>query len=351
MRLKAIPASWIVLFTIINALVFSVARGAFAQEVTSKAGTASAQFLKIGVGARATAMGGAFAALADDATALHWNPAGLVQIDNIAFSSSHLEWFADISHDFAGLAVPVGGSGVIGLSATLFNIGEIEITTIQEPRGTGLFYDASDVAVALTYAHSMTDRFSAGVTVKFVHQRIYNESASTFAVDIGTLLVTPLKGLRIGMQFSNFGSKLKLDGRDLIRAYDPNERNTRNAGVESRLSTEPWELPVNFRVGIALDIIGGANGVYHSAVNRLTFAADGNHPNDGPETGNFGLEYSWRDILSARMGYRFNYDLEDLTYGGGLQIPLKGARLRLDYAFAAFGELDDIHHFTFGLEF
>jgi hypothetical protein len=322
----------------------------FAQDV-NKAGTSSAQFLKIGIGARAMAMGGAFGALVDDASAMYWNPAGLVGVQRVAFFGSHLEWFADITHDFAGLAVPVGDNNVLGLSATLLNMGEIEITTIQEPRGTGLFYDASDVAVALSYARRLTDRFSVGLTGKFVYESIYNETASTFALDIGTRLETPFKGLKIGMHFSNFGGKLRLDGRDLIRAHDPNPRNTRNSGVESKLATEPWELPVNFRVGIALDIMGEQNAFITSAANRLTFAADGNHPNDGPETGNFGLEYSWRNTIYGRAGYRYNYDLEDLTYGGGLQIPLAKARLRLDYALAAFGELDDVHYFSFGFEF
>lgn len=337
----------------ITAVVIAVLllKPALPQESTSKAGTAGAQFLKIGVGARAMALAGAFGAVADDPSALYWNPAGLTKVRRLSFFGTHLQWFADLSHQFAGLVVPVGEHNTLGLSATFLNTGEIEITTIQEPAGTGFFYDASDVAIGLSYARQLTDRFSVGLTGKFVQQSIYNESASAFAVDIGTLLHTGFRGLKIGMQLSNFGGKLKLDGRDLIRSYDTNPRNTRNPGVESRLATEPWDLPLNFRVGVAMDVVGDGNSFLQSEASRLTVAVDGNHPIDGPEVAHFGVEYRWHSVLSLRGGYRLNYDVQDLTYGAGLQVPISEASFFFDFATTDLNDLGTVNFFSVRLEF
>jgi long-subunit fatty acid transport protein len=95
---------------------------------TNKAGTTAAQFLKIGVGARGTAMAGAVSAVIDDASALYWNPAGLLELSRLSLHATHTKWIADIDHEYAGLVVPVGDNSRLGISATLLTVGEIEIT-------------------------------------------------------------------------------------------------------------------------------------------------------------------------------------------------------------------------------
>ncbi|HDP98029.1 MAG TPA: PorV/PorQ family protein [bacterium] len=317
-----------------------------------KVGTSAAQFLKIGVGARALALGGAFGALANDASTVYWNPAGMITLDKIAWTGSHTKWFADINHQFTALVIPFSGSSsALGLSATFITMGEEEITTETSPRGTGFFWDANDIAVGISYARWMTNRFALGITMKYISQNIYNESASTVAVDVGTYLRTGYKGIIIGMSFSNFGGTLKLSGRDLIRPYDPNPANTLSTNVDSRLYTEPWPLPVNFRVAIAMELVGATDGFFSSFDNRLTLAIDGLHPNDDTEKLNLGFEYSWREMFFARLGYGTGYDLNELAYGGGLKFGAAGSIFTFDYAFAPYGELDNIHHFTIGLEF
>ena len=82
-----------------------------------KVGTSAAQFLKIGVGARAVALAGAFGAIASDASTIYWNPAGMATLDNISWTGSHTNWFADISHQYTGLVVPTGNNASIGFSA------------------------------------------------------------------------------------------------------------------------------------------------------------------------------------------------------------------------------------------
>lgn len=316
-----------------------------------KVGTAAAQFLKIGVGARAVALGGAYSAVSNDASSLYWNPAGMATMDKISWTGSHANWIADISHQFSGVIIPMGQGSAFGLSATFTSMDDEEITSETAPQGTGYFWDASDVAVGLSYARWMTDRFALGVTLKYVSQKIWNEGASTFAVDVGTYLRTNYKGIVIGMCFSNFGGSLQLQGRDLIREFDPNPRNTLNADVDTRLHTEPWPLPVNFRVGVAMDLVGSSDNLIVSNDSRLTFAVDGTHPNDDSEKLNLGLEYGWKEIFFARVGYGIGYDLTTIAYGGGLNFKIGNSNLIFDYALAPFSDLGNIHFFTIGLDF
>lgn len=322
-----------------------------AEEGFGKMGTAAAQFLKIGVGARAMALGGAYGAMANDATTVYWNPAGMVNLPRIAWTGTYTRWFADVAHQHTGLVVPWGPGAAVGFSAVLVSMDEEEITTETAPRGTGYYWDAHDVAVGLSYARWMTDRFALGVTVKYVAQRVWNESASTFAVDVGTYLNTGYKGLVIGMCFANFGGSLQLEGRDLIRPYDPNPASTQNSSVDARLHTQPWSLPVLFRVGVAMDVLGKGDRLLSSEVNRLTVAIDGNHPNDDNEKLNVGLEYAWRESAFLRLGYGIGYDVAGFAYGGGVRVAVGGAVLRCDYALAPYGELDLVQYLTVGLEF
>lgn len=316
-----------------------------------KVGTSAAQFLKIGVGARALALGGANGAVANDANSIYWNPAGMVMLEKVTWTGSHTNWLVDVSHQFTGLVLPFGDGSAIGFGAVFTSMDEEEITTETAPQGTGFFWDASDIAVSLSYARWMSNRFSIGVNLKYVSQKIWNESASTFAIDVGTYLRTGYKGIVIGMCFSNFGGSLQLKGRDLIREYDPNPRNTLNADVDTRLHTEPWPLPVNFRVGVAMDIVGAGDNVITSNDSRCTFAIDGNHPNDDSEKLNFGLEYSWKETLFARFGYGVGYDLANFSYGGGLKFKISESNFYFDYALAPLHDFGNIHFFTVGFDF
>jgi len=317
----------------------------------SKVGTAAAQFLKIGIGARAMGMGETFAAVANDATTLYWNPAGLTNLSGISLAVSHSVWFADISHDFVGLAVPWGSSDVLGISAIALNTSEQEVTTVDQPDGAGIFYDVSDIAIGLSYARALTDRFSSGMTVKFIQQNAYNETASSVAIDIGTHLKTGYHGLTIAMCLSNFGGKMQLQGRDLITVVDIDQDIEGNYNTDARLKTEPWPLPLNFRVGIAVDILGSSEAFMPMERNRLTLAIDANHPNDNDERLNFGGEYSWNEILFARVGYKINYDVEKWAFGGGLKFYIGQQKIRVDYAMVDFGDLGKVSRFSAELSF
>jgi hypothetical protein len=314
----------------------------------SKVGTAAAQFLKIGVGARAMGMGETFAAVANDASTLFWNPAGMTNLSGISLIVSHSEWFADLSHDYAGFSFSWGNRNALGVSAIALNTPEQEVTTITQPEGAGIYYDVGDIALGLSYARALTDRFSTGVTVKYIQQNAFNETASTIAFDLGTYLRTGFHGLTIGMCLSNFGGRLQLDGRDLIAKSDINPELAGNFEVDSRLKTEAWPLPLNFRVGVALNVLGA---LFPAEQNRLTLALDGNHPKDNVERVNFGAEYAWKETLFARAGYKLNYDAEKWAFGGGLKFKVSRQLFALDYALVDFGELGKVSRFSLELHF
>jgi hypothetical protein len=320
-------------------------------DVSNKSGTAAAQFLKIGVGARPMALAGAYVAAVNDAYSLYWNPAGITLVDKISLVGAYTNWFADIKHQFLGLVIPINETSGVGFQATFLNMDAMEITTVENPHGTGEFFDAYDISMGVSYGIRLTEHFSVGFTGKYIEQTIYNESASTFAFDIGSMLEIPYKGLKLGMRMANFGGKMQMDGRDLNREYDMNPNNTFNVGVESRLKTQPWDLPVIFQAGLATDIVGKGDTFYNSELNRVTFSVDGSHPTDSPEFVSFGLEWEYSEIIALRTGYKLNRDVEKIFYGVGLNVPMSGTNFKFDYGVASFDELDYVHIFSGSLEF
>jgi hypothetical protein len=336
---------------VLSVLIIFAVNFVHAQE-TNKAGTSVAQFLKIGVGAKEVAMAGATAGLVDDETSMYWNPAGLVNVKKIGVYASYTDWFADVKHNFFGFVIPVGDNQAIGINATVLSMDEMEITTELEPKGTGEFFDASDAAIGVTYSVQLVDFFSFGSTVKYITQSIYNETASSFALDLGTRLNTGFAGIKIGMSFTNFGGKLKLEGRDLLKTYDPNPNNSANNGVKSDLRTEEWEMPTNFRVGIGWDVIGSYDAASLSNEHSMKLALDANHPNDAPENVAVGMEYAWKKMLAIRGGYHFNDDVRSWVVGFGLNWDVPNTlKIGVDYAYAELERLGDTHSFSMRLGF
>jgi hypothetical protein len=317
----------------------------------SKVGTAAAQFLKIGVGARSAALGGTFAAINNDVDALYWNPAGIASIDEASISVSHTTWIAEISHNFAGVVIPIGSQEAIGLSAIGLTAPEQEITTVENPGGTGIYYKVGDYAFGVSYARNLTDRFAFGVTVKYIQQNLYNETASGFALDLGTSMKTGFYGMTIAMAASNFGTNLKLEGTDLISTADINKSLSGDYNPSSNLTTEEYPLPLNFRVGVALNIVGTDEGIIVTDKHRFTLAVDGNHPNDNNERANIGSEYSYDETFFLRAGYKINYDIEKWSFGAGIKTSIAGKLISVDYALADYNDFGTVSRFTVGLRF
>jgi len=298
-----------------------------------KVATTAAPFLKMGVGARAVSMGGGFVALANDGSSIYWNPAGMTHTQGMTISASHNDWMLDLSHDYVGFIISTSPNGKIGLSVTSLTMGEQPVRTLQNPEGTGIKYGVQDLNFNLAYARRITDRLSFGMTLKMVQLQAFNESARSFAMDIGSILETDFYGLKIGMALSNFGGDIQYAGRDLIVDTDIDTDIDGNYNSDADLRTEPWPLPLMVRIGVSMDIVGSDEAVMKSSMSRLTMALDADHPNDGPEHLNGGLEYSYREMVFLRAGYRHKYDLESFTMGVGTQLELRGlGKVRVDYA-------------------
>lgn len=312
----------------------------------SRTGTVAGAFLAIGVGPRPAALGGAFTAVADDATALYWNPAGLAALPSGELVTAHSEWLADVNHDYVGVALPFAG-GVVGASVTLLGVPEMVVRTEQNQDGTGETFDAADLAVGLSYGRAITDRFSLGGTVKFIQQRIWHSSATGLAVDLGTQFRTDFfGGLTIGAAITNFGTDLQLDGRDLRTAVDPDPTQDGNNGeVPADYALEAWSLPLDFKIGVVARPL-------RTRMNEVTVAVDALHPSANYESVNAGVEYGFRQRLYFRGGFQglFLQDAEGgLALGVGVRQPLpyRDGLAKLDYAFRDAGRLGRVH--TIGL--
>ncbi|NCQ18683.1 MAG: UPF0164 family protein, partial [Ignavibacteria bacterium] len=237
---------------IINLLIF-VTAFSFAQ---TKVGSTAAPFLNIGVGSRPVAMGGAFSATANDITSLYWNPAGISRIEGNEAFFAHTKWFADITYNWAGASLNLGDLGAVGLSLTYLDYGKMEVTTMREPDGTGEMFSAKDYSLAVTYAYNLTDRFSIGGNLKYINESIWNSSASAVAVDLGILFNSDLYGLRMAATITNFGTDMRMDGKDLYVLHDINSTiYGNNEQILATLKTDDFPLPLTFRVGVAMDVL------------------------------------------------------------------------------------------------
>lgn len=314
-------------------------------EIT-KVGTTIGNFLKFEVGPRAAGLGGAYVGLANDITTMAWNPAGISNLSGMSFGVSHARLYAGISHSFIGFTFPVDNTNMLGLSVIYLNSGDMEVTTIDFPDGTGEHFNVQDLAFGLTYSRKMTDFLSLGITGKLVREQIYREVAQAITFDIGSYFDTGVLNTILGMSISNFSGEMKLDGPDLDTVSDINTGNQGNRETGSRLMTESWPLPLTFRMGIRTDIIGGLSHLGAGSAHRLSVLADANDPVDHKMRGNFGMEYIWSDLISLRAGYHSGYDTAGLAGGFGLKFDTNGTKVRFDYALSNYGLLDYVHQFA-----
>ena len=290
----------------------------------SKVGTTAANFLKVGVGPRAIAMGAAYSAIADDATSVFWNPAGIVYVDRFSFYAGFIDWIMDLKLTQASFA---GTNSKIGSCAVFVNtlrMDNIAVTTMLEPEGDGTYAGASDMVMGFSLARILSESFSMGVSAKLIASKVANESAMGQALDIGTIFTPGWRDLRIGMSLMHFGTKMKLNGRDLDIVSDIDPLLGLDAPGEGRLRTQSWDMPTTFRLGAAMTLINKKNY-------SLVFSFDGVHATDTKEVFNSGFEFILGPIV-LRNGLGIGYDQNRISFGGGYSYSKDFRDYHTDYA-------------------
>jgi opacity protein-like surface antigen len=317
----------------------------------SRRGTAAAAMLEISVGARAEALGGAFVAIADDPSALYWNPAGITKIKSLSVQATKTDWLVGTSFNAIDLVIPLAGmSSSLGVHLAMLDYGENPVRTIFRPEGTGEVYSASDLVAGVYWALSITQYFSVGVGLKYFNQRIWHVSGSTAAVDMGILFETPIKGFRLGGSISNLGPDFGLSGRDLTRVADADGREDdtyNNDNVPIQLATEDFPLPLLFRFGVAYQVDFSSDYI-------VQFAANVNHPSNDKESLDLGVEANVFQSFYLRAGYRSlfaDYAANGLTLGGGLKYGFAEiVNITVDYAWSDWSILESVNRFTLGVD-
>jgi hypothetical protein len=341
-------------FSLLAALCFGVlTSGATAQENPfgeqehefSKIGAGTGTFLNMPVGARALSLGSGFAGVADDPSALYWNPAGIMQVEGASGSYSYTSLFAGMSHNFASATFPVGEGYKVGLSAIAFSSGEIEETTMFQQEGTGARYTATDLAFGLSFAGQLTDQFAFGVTGKFVNLGIANVSANGVAFDVGTMYRPGLLGLRIGFSVSNLSAPLKYTGSDLTHRgqVDPV---TGNQAADVQLEAIEASLPLIFRAGVSSNVLEGDD------MNQLLLSTEFSTSSAAPEHVAVGAEYVWNNLVAARLGVQVGSpDAYNITGGVGLKYETGSFYGTLDYGIKPHQTLGLINQITASVRF
>ena len=351
----------IILMMVAVALVAS-AVPSFGQ--ANKVGTVGFKFLDIGVGARAQAMGEAYTAIADDASAVFWNPAGIANVEKADLFAGYTKWPADIYLYSVSLAskvnVPAIGPSSLALSGTILNTGLMNRTTEYDPDGnySGTFA-FEDYYFGLTMGKYLTDRFAFGATFKVVHEKIAEWDQNNWAVDIGTYYETGFKSIRIGMAILNFGPDKVFtvnEDYDALTDEDPldgvSQDDDNLDGEIDGLDLDGEDviqkdtpMPLTFRVGVAMDVL-------QTESSKATVVAELAHPPDNEERYQFGGEYWFADMLAVRAGWQLNLDEGGFTAGAGFKLPFSGSSVfSIDYAYNDFGRLTQVHRVSTSIRF
>jgi hypothetical protein len=376
---KLTAPGWLFAFGLLNALPAVAAAQnntgqPVGQEDNTSYGTTSAEFLLLGAGARGTALGSSFAAIATDVSALYYNPAGVAMLDRPGLMIGTYDYVADTRYSWGGVAFPFsGGARTLGFQLGTFGFKDQPIYTEDQPNGTGGTYSVNQTFVGATFAQNFSDRFSAGITAKYVDDRLGTVSGSAFAVDFGTNFHASLNNHPVKFSFvlANLGSNLSYTGTGLggnvARDPLPGEDPVPTLPQQANLLTKDFPLPTTFRVGLAYDIITGEN-------NRLTALGDFNQPNNNKPGFAFGSEWQSQKIGGSNFGFAlrgsYSYtgannldpqssttalsdeeNLQGLAFGGGLMYGGNGNGfgLSLDYAYKYLGILGPTNFFSFSL--
>jgi hypothetical protein len=360
---------------LLSAVLAATAAAQAAVDNTTYGGT-SGEFLLLGAGARGAALGNAYAALVNDVSALYYNPGGLAQMSRPGAMVSTYSYIAQTRYTWAGVAFPMsGGARAVGVSVGTFGFSDQPVYTLDNPDGNGETYSVAETFIAGTYSQNFSDRFSAGFSAKLISDKLGRTAATGFAVDFGTnfhaaIGSRPIRGAFI---IENLGTNLKHTGSGLdqtvIRTPPQGTVGVPQEPQPAQLKTSGWNLPVLFRVGVALDAL-------NEGQNRVTLLAEFTQPNNNKPGAGGGLEYALSNIgnsgfsIAARgsytiqpansldpgsaAGFTSQYNSSSLTSygiaaGGGIGYTHGNFKLGFDYAYRNLGPLGGTNYLSFSL--
>lgn len=276
-------------------------------------GSSGLTFLKLGAGARAIGLGDAYTAVGGDASSIYWNPAGTASVENIDVVLMHSEWFEGIRHEYVG-GVKSDGTQAFGLAIAGLYMDDLERREgpTTEPIG---HFGVFDFALSGTYGRKLTEDLDVGAGAKYLFEKIDDETATGFAVDLGARYTIPaLPGLSAGASVQNLGPDMKF--------------------IEDEFC-----LPLTYRLGAALAVpVDAFRG-------ELLLTGDAVVPNDGDTKYHVGAEFEYSHMIALRFGYRVGWDNQNVSVGLGAKV----GNFRLDYAYVPFySDLGDTHRMSLG---
>ncbi len=324
-------------------VVFILLNFVFTETVTQE-GTDAGNFLKLETGISGIGMGGARVASANNISGVGYNPAAISFTKGSDLYFSYRNYLVDISIGSLGYATQLSPTNFLGLYLFYLDSGEMVRTTIDNPDGGIGSFKVQDIVLSGVYSRIVTDRLRLGVTFKYIREDLWQTGFSTVALDVGSIFDTGIYGLVLGMSVSNFGPEIQYSGEGLenenLDELDP-----------QMWSTEKWNLPLVFRLGVSNEIIG-KNSIYiKDNSQRLIVEADAISPSDSRLYGSLGIEYSWNDMLFVRTGSYLNHHTAGFSFGAGLNYNLGLLRFGANYAYSDFGILDGTSQFSINLGF
>ena len=295
---------------------------------SDRKGMSGALELTVPVGSRSTAMGGSVVADTKGTEAIYWNPAGVSNMEGTEITFSYLDYIADIKYSFIGITTNLGNFGSLGFNTRIMNIGEIIVTTEENPDGTGEIITPSFIIVGFTYSRQMTDKLFFGSSVSLIHERIMQMTGKGTAFDFGFQYIPGISGLKLGVVVKNIGPKMSFDGSDLNEniLFPGDEPIASHRNV--RLELASFEIPSYIQFGSSYTL-------KHNEQNRIIFAGSFRNNNFSGDEFSAGVEYSYKETLMLRGGYTASSEKEyiyGLNFGFGLRFDFGGNILNFDYS-------------------
>lgn len=312
-------------------------------------GTAGAQELRVPIGSRGTALGGAIGADVYGAEAIFYNPAGVAMVEGTEVMFSHLNYFADMDLNYFAITTAIEDFGSIGISAKVLSVGKIEKTTWDAPDGTGEIYNPSMAVIGLTYSRVLTDRVTFGINAKFISETIDLVSAKGLAFDFGANYDTKWNGLRLGFVIKNIGPEMSLKGEGLDYPVQATGTYPQISPVKTfSAESASFELPSWISFSGAIDF-------YNIEKNRATFFGTFQSNNFSKDLYRGAFEYAYNEMYFVRGGYTLDQKQTDhlygLTFGGGLIVNFGEAEVTFEYSWNQTEFFDNNQYFTGKINF